>query len=369
MKICIVLGTRPEIIKLAPIIQYCVKHSIEHVIIHTNQHYTESLDQIFFEELGLEKARYNLQVGSGAIAFLEDSTHGKQTAMMLERIERVMLKEKPDVVIVHGDTNTTLAGALAVAKLRIPLVHVESGLRSYDRDMPEEINRVICDHISDFLFVPAEKEAEILRKEGIEKDKIFVVGNTVVDALIQNLSRASKRHDMLDKFKLKEKGYFLVTAHRPKNVDDKKNLSDIISTLGELHKKYKLPVIYPIHPRTKRMFKNFNLKAPSGVVITEPLGYLEFLQLMSHSKLILTDSGGIQEEACVLKIPCVTLRNNTERPETLEIGSNMLAGTDPSKIMKAVEIMLSRKPDWPNPFGDGKSAEKIMKILIKKFSN
>ncbi|MBN2518213.1 MAG: UDP-N-acetylglucosamine 2-epimerase (non-hydrolyzing) [Candidatus Altiarchaeota archaeon] len=369
MKICIVLGTRPEIIKLAPLIKYCMKHDLDYTIAHTNQHYSESLDHIFFEELGLEKAKYNLQVGSGAIAFLEDSTHGKQTAMMLERIERVFLKEKPDLVIIHGDTNTTLAGALAAAKLRIPLAHIESGLRSYDRDMPEETNRIICDHISDFLFAPTEKEAVILRGEGIGKDRISVVGNTVVDALKQNLSRAGQRHETLDKFRVKEKGYFLVTAHRPKNVDDKKNLANIISTLGELHKKYKLPVIYPMHPRTRRMFDKFNLKAPLGVVITEPLGYLEFLQLMSHAKLILTDSGGIQEEACVLKVPCVTLRDNTERPETLEVGSNMLAGTDPGRIMKAVESMLAKKPDWSNPFGDGQSAERIMKILMGKLSN
>ena len=368
MKVCIVIGTRPEIIKLAPILRYCASHKIDYEVAHTNQHYSESLDKVFFDELGLEKPKYNLQVGSGAIAFLEDSTHGRQTAMMLERVERVLLKEKPDLVIVHGDTNSTLAGALAASKLRIPLAHVEAGLRSYDRDMPEEINRVITDHISDFLFAPTDKEAQILRREGVGNDRIFVVGNTVVDSLMQNLKQATKRHDMLERFGVKKSGFFLITAHRPRNVDNEKNLRGILSALGELHRKYGMPIVYPMHPRTQRMFKRFGMKAPAGITITEPLGYLEFLQLMSNAKLILTDSGGVQEEACVLRIPCVTLRENTERPETLDVGANILAGTDPKRILKSVENMLQKKPDWNNPFGDGKAAERIMEVLIGRLS-
>jgi len=357
MKICIILGTRPEIIKMSPIIRECERQKLDYFIIHTNQHYSEKLDRIFFEELELPKPKYNLDIGSG--------THAEQTGKALIEIEKVLIKGKPDIVLVEGDTNTVLAGALAATKLHIKVGHVEAGLRSYDREMPEEINRVLTDHCSDFLFAPTKKAKEILIKEGISKKKIFVTGNTIVDAVYQNIKLAKKKSKILKKLNLKEEKYFLLTCHRQENVDKKERLRGILDGLNLLYKKFTLSIIYPIHPRTKKRIKEFRLKIPEGTKLIEPVGYLDFLQLEANAKLVLTDSGGIQEEACILKVPCVTLRDNTERPETLEARSNILAGTNPEKILKEVETMLSKKRNWGNPFGGGGSGRKIVKIILK----
>jgi len=358
IKIGIILGTRPEIIKMGPIIHLCQKRQLNFFILHTNQHYSRNLDKIFFEELELPQPKYNLNIGSG--------THAEETGKMLIGIEKVLIKEKPDIVLVEGDTNTVLAGALVATKLHIKIGHIEAGLRSYFREMPEEINRIFTNLISDILFAPTKKAKDILLSEGIPKKKIFVTGNTIVDAVYQNLKLAKKKSKILDKLKLKKENYFLVTVHRQENVDKKERLKEILEGLGLIYEKFNLPVIYPIHPRTRKMIARFNLSIPKGVRLIEPIGFLDFLQLEANAKLVLTDSGGVQEETCILKVPCVSLRDNTERPETLEVGSNILAGVTPKKILRCVSKMLNRKRNWKNPFGNGKAGEKIIKIITER---
>jgi UDP-N-acetylglucosamine 2-epimerase (non-hydrolysing) len=354
MKTGIILGTRPEIIKMSPIIRECDRLRLDYFILHTGQHYSYNLDKVFFEQLGLPSPKYNIGVGSG--------THAEETGKMLIGIEKVLLKEKPDVVLVEGDTNTILAGALVASKLHVKIGHVEAGLRSYDRQMPEEINRTLADHCSDYLFTPTEKAKAILLGEGIPEEKIFVTGNTIVDAVYQNLDIAEKEVNALDNLHLNSKGYFLVTIHRQENVDNSAKFVSILEGLDRVATEFALPVIYPIHPRSKKMMAHFNLEA-KNLKFVEPLDFLSFLQLESKAKLILTDSGGVQEEACILRVPCVTLRDNTERPETIEVGANILAGASLDKILDCVEIMLNRKSEWANPFGDGKASERIVKII------
>ena len=354
MKLSIVLGTRPEIIKMSPIIRECERLALDYFILRTGQHYSYNMDKVFFEELELPGARYNLDVGSGS--------HAEQTGKMLVGIERVFKKEKPDVVLVQGDTNSTLAGALVAAKLGVKVGHVEAGLRSYDRRMPEEINRVLVDHCSDSLFAPTEKSREILISEGIPEGKIFVTGNTVVDAVFQNLKIANRKRNVLNDLELQAKEYFLVTAHRQENVDDKARFSGILRGLEKVGSEFGLPIIYPIHPRSKKCMQEFCLQ-PKGVELVEPVDFLFFLQLENNARLVLTDSGGIQEEACVLGVPCVTLRDNTERPETIEVGSNVLAGVDSSRILECVKMMVLRENCWENPFGDGYAGRKTVEAL------
>ena len=356
MKIAIILGTRPEIIKMSPVIRECEKQDLDYFILHTGQHYSYNLDKIFFNDLELPAAKYNLDVGSG--------THAEETGKMLIGIEKILREEKPDIVLVEGDTNTVLAGALAASKLQIKVGHVEAGLRSYDRTMPEEINRVLADHVSDFLFAPTEKARENLLNEGVEEDKISVTGNTIVDAVYQNLEIARGKVDILNKLNLGPEEYFLVTTHRQENVDAKDRLKDILEGLESVYTDFNLPIIYPIHPRTKKRLIKFGLEVPKGVELIEPLGFLEFLQLEANTKLVLTDSGGVQEETCILKVPCVTLRDNTERPETLNVGSNVLVGVNQDRILEGVKKMLSKERDWKNPFGDGCAGVKIVEILI-----
>ncbi len=315
MKFCIILGTRPEIIKMSPIIRECLKRNLDFFTIHTGQHYSYEMDRIFFEELKLPVPQYNLDVGSGS--------HGHQTGKMLAGIEDILIKEKPDIVYIQGDTNTVLAGALAASKLHIKIGHVEAGLRSFDRTMPEEVNRVIADHISDLLFAPTEASKALLLKEGIPESKIFVTGNTIVDAVNENLKIADNSN-ILERLGLKPKEYMLSTLHRQENVDDKARLLEIMKGLGEVSKKYMMPIVLPIHPRTKKMIKEFGIQLPEGVRAIEPLGFMEFLKAEANAKLVLTDSGGVQEECCILGVPCVTLRENTERPETITVGANIL---------------------------------------------
>ncbi len=354
MKISIILGTRPEIIKFSPIIRECERLGLDYFILHTGQHYSYNLDRVFFEQLELPEAKYNLDVGSG--------THAKQTGEMLIGIEEVLLKERPDVVLVEGDTNSVLAGALAAAKLGIKVGHVEAGLRSYDRGMPEEINRVLADHCSDFLFAPTPIAKKILLHEGIAEEKVFLVGNTIVDAVAQNLAMSKEKTDVLDEMGLKNVSYFVATVHRQENVDDRKKFSGIVEGLGRVVGDFGIKLIYPIHPRAGKRLKEFGLE-PRGVTLVEPLDYLGFLLLESKAELVLTDSGGVQEETCILGVPCVTLRENTERPETLDVGSNILAGTDPERILGAAKTMFGKDRSWENPFGDGKTAGRIIEIL------
>lgn len=331
---------------------------MNYFILHTGQHYSYNMDKVFFEQLNLPEAKYNLDVGSGS--------HGRQTGKMLAGIEEVLVKESPDIVLVQGDTNSVLAGALAAAKLGIKVGHVEAGLRSYDRNMPEEINRILADHCSDYLFAPTPKSKEILLHEGIEEKKIFTVGNTVVDALHQNLEIAESKNHVFEALGLENIQYILATAHRQENVDDAKKFSGLIRGLQLVQSEFNIPLIYPIHPRAKKQLNQFGIDH-AGITLVEPLDYLAFIQLESKAKLVLTDSGGVQEETCILGVPCVTLRDNTERPETLEVGSNLLAGTDPNKILEAAKISCSHKKSWLNPFGDGTTGKKIVHILKRDF--
>ena len=356
VKITIILGTRPEIIKLAPVIRELGRTQADFIILHTGQHYSYHLDKVFFEQLELPQPKYNLDVGSGS--------HAEETGRMLIGIEEILLKERPDVILVEGDTNSVLAGALAAAKLGIKVGHVEAGLRSYDRRMPEEINRVLTDHLCDYLYAPTPKAKEILLGEGIPKKKIFVTGNTVVDAVYQNLELAREKGSTLATLNLKPKEYFVVTLHRQENVDNRVRFASILGGLDKLATEFRTPVIYPMHPRSRKMMAKFNLD-PGHLVLAEPMDFLNFLLLESNARLVLTDSGGVQEEACVLSVPCVTLRDNTERPETVEVGANILAGASPDRILECSKVMLGKENNWQNPFGDGTAGKKIVEIVMR----
>ncbi len=353
MKAAIILGTRPEIVKMSPIIREFERLSSDYFIIHTGQHYSHNMDRMFFEQLKIPKPRYSLKVGSGS--------HAEETGKMLIGIEGLLVQEKPDIVLVEGDTNSVLSGALVASKLHIKIGHVEAGLRSYDRSMPEEVNRVLTDHVSDYLFAPTEQAKKNLLKEGIEEDNIFLTGNTIVDAMMQNIEMAKNFRIPLIANEREE--YFLATLHRQENVDVKEHLGKIMIGLEETAERFKVPIICPLHPRTKKMIIQFDLKVNDSLKFTEPLDYLTFLNTLSNARLVFTDSGGVQEEACILRVPCVTLRYNTERPETIDVGANVLAGTEPKNMLERAEIMLNRNRDWINPFGDGKAAERIVRII------
>lgn len=356
MEICVILGTRPEIIKMSPIIREVQqRRDLDFFVLHTGQHYTYEMDEIFFQQLGLPSAQYNLDVGS--------ASHGEQTAKMLAGIEKILIREKPDIVLVQGDTNTVLAGAIASSKLGIAIGHVEAGLRSYDRTMPEELNRTLADHTSDFLFAPTSAERNNLLKEGIPTGKIFITGNTIVDAAKQNLELSQKNSKILNTLNLKKKKFFLATAHRQENTDDQQRLSGILEGFGLIYEKFRFPIIYPIHPRARKMIEQFELKIPDGTFLVNPLSFLEFLQIEFNARIVLTDSGGVQEEACIFGVHCLTLRDNTERPETIEIGANKLVGANPANIAAGVEEFLAEGNGWKNPFGDGHTSQMIVDII------
>jgi UDP-N-acetylglucosamine 2-epimerase (non-hydrolysing) len=349
--VAIVLGTRPEIIKLAPVIRALQVADRPFILIHTNQHYSVALDAIFFTELNLPKPDYNLEVGPG--------TQNVQTARMIERLDPIFLKEKPSCVIVQGDTNSVLAGALVGSKLLVPVVHVEAGLRSNDRTMPEEINRIITDHISDLLLPPTQACADTLLAEGIVQEKIVVVGNTVADGVLQHKDLATEQ--LLEPFGISRGNYFLLTMHRPSNVDTKEDLSEIIEALRLFSQRTETPIIFPIHPRTKGNLERFGIELPKEITCLEPQGYLTFLALEKYARAVVTDSGGAQEEACILGVPCLTLRENTERPETTEVGANLLVPRDAEVMVAALTKISGTK--WSNPFGDGKTGERIVGLL------
>jgi UDP-N-acetylglucosamine 2-epimerase (non-hydrolysing) len=275
----------------------------------------------------------------------------------------VLQKERPDIVLVQGDTNSALAGALAASKLGIKVAHVEAGLRSYDRTMPEEVNRILADHCSDYLFAPTEVSKANLLKEGIDENKIFVVGNTIVDAISKNFALENCDGKILDLLDLAAKNYSLVTVHRQENVDNKERFCNVMCGLEKIWKEFGIPVVYPVHPRSRKQMKAFDL-CTDGVTLVDPIDFLNFLELMNNAKLVLTDSGGVQEESCVIGVPCVTLRDNTERPETVEVGANILAGTNPDKIVECAKTMSSIKHRWQNPFGDGTTGKRIVKQLF-----
>jgi UDP-N-acetylglucosamine 2-epimerase (non-hydrolysing) len=357
MNICILIGTRPEIIKMSPLVRACETRRIRNFILHTGQHYSYEMDRKFFEDLGLPAAKYNLNVGG--------QEYRKQVGLMIREITKVLTKEQPDIVFVQGDTNSVLAGALAANKLGISIGHHEAGLRSHDLGMLEETNRIITDHIADYLFVPTEDAMKNLREEGIDHRNVFLTGNTVVDAVKQNLKIAKEKVHPLERLGLSRHKYILATAHRAENVDHAERLQGIMRGLGNLADHFGHQVVFPIHPRTSASLVRFAIEVPKQVRLVDPVGYLEFLQLEDNALLMVTDSGGLQEEACILKVPCVTIRDNTERPETVAAGINVLAGTNPDKILSAAIDLLGSTRTWINPFGDGHAAEKIIECYLK----
>jgi UDP-N-acetylglucosamine 2-epimerase (non-hydrolysing) len=359
-KITVIVGARPNFMKAAPVLKEILQHpdSLSAFLIHTGQHYDHNLSKLFFEDLGMPNPDLYLGVGSGS--------HAEQTAKIMVELEIVMMKRRPDLVMVFGDVNSTLAGALVASKLCIPLSHVEAGLRSFDKTMPEEINRMVADCLADYLFVTEKSGMENLLREGVNPQKIIFVGNTMIDSLVGNLEAAQKS-GILDQLSLKPRGYAVLTLHRPSNVDDIAILSsllEVISTIGR-----KTPVVFPCHPRTRKELNEFGLLDKidkDAIRIVEPLGYLDFLKLQSESKFVLTDSGGIQEETTYLGIPCITLRESTERPITAELGTNVITGIDPGKIISAANSIIdgkmkkSRIPElW-----DGKAARRIVNFIL-----
>lgn len=364
-----ILGTRPEIIKLSPLIRLCQNKRTPFKIIHSGQHYSYDMDRVFFKELGLPKPDYRLDIRSKA-----PYMQGEHTGRMLIEIEKILLKDMPKAVIVQGDTNTVLAGAMTAEKISttksytgfdIKVAHVEAGLRSFDRTMPEEINRFIVDHISDFLFVPTDIERRIVLKEGVPKENIYITGNTIADAVSSNLKLAKHKNKILKNCGVEKNNYLLLTLHRQENVDSKERFSSIVRGIKLVADSFKIPVIFSAHPRTVKKMDKFNLRFGPGVKIIKPVDFLSFLCLEANASLILTDSGGIQEEACILRVPCVTLRENTERPETVKAGSNIIGGTEPKGILKASLKIIGGRRDWLSPFGDGHAAEKMLSILLK----
>jgi UDP-GlcNAc3NAcA epimerase len=349
MKIISVAGARPQFIKLAPLSR-SLSQEHEEIIVHTGQHYDDAMSENFFRELGIKKPKYNLSVGSGS--------HGVQTGNMLIKLDEILIKEQPDALVVFGDTNSTLAGALSAVKFHIPIIHIEAGLRSYNRTMPEEINRIATDHISDYLFAPTQIAMNILEKEGL-KERSYLTGDIMVDTISSNLELALKKSDIMNKLDVIKGNFYLVTLHRPYNVDEPASLQSILNMLGKLDKK----VVFPIHPRTRKNIQTYNIAINSNIILTEPAGYFDFICLEYNSHKILTDSGGIQKEAYILKRPCITFRPETEWIETIEDGWNVLL--DP-KSEDCIEKIISFKPgsEQSDVFGN-QVASKMVEIINK----
>lgn len=362
LKIVNVVGTRPNFVKIAPLVKEMGKHpEIRHLLVHTGQHYDATMSKFFFDDLGIPKPDINLGVGS-------DSDIG-HTARIMLAFEKILLKEKPSLVIVVGDVNSTFAAAIAAKKCGVKIAHVEAGLRSFDMDMPEEINRILTDHVSDFLFTTEESGNRNLISEGISKNRIFLVGNVMIDTLLLHREK-SKSSRILSKLGLSRRNYAVLTLHRPSNVDDKGALIHVLDILDKIQQKIK--VVFPIHPRTFKNIKKFGLngelKRLKNLILAEPLGYLDFLCMMDNSKFVITDSGGIQEETTILGVPCITLRNNTERPVTVEQGSNIIVSTDKNEVVKAAfKAIKGIKTNSQTPkLWDGNASKRIIAILLSR---
>jgi len=354
VKVLTVVGARPQFIKAAPVSRALRAAGHTEFLVHTGQHYDQQMSSVFFEEMQIPPPDLNLEVGSGS--------HAQQTGQMLVKLEEVMQRQGADCVLIYGDTNSTLAGALAAAKLRMRLAHVEAGLRSFNRNMPEEHNRVLADHCADVLFCPTSTAVENLAREGITKG-VHLVGDTMFDAVLQFTEIAAERSTILSRLNLKSKSFLLATVHRPYNTDVPDNLRSLLSSFAKLGE----TIVFPVHPRTRHKIneldKEFSERDGSNVRMIEPVGYLDMLTLEKHARLILTDSGGMQKEAFFFGVPCVTLRPETEWLETVSAGWNIIAGVDPGEIERAV-----RKRDWPTEppaqiFGDGHAAQKIVALL------
>ena len=362
MRIINIVGARPNFIKIAPLIaQYKKCTKVESLLVHTGQHYDQRMSHLFFSELGIPQPDINLEVGS--------ASHAVQTAEIMKAFEPIVLEYKPDFVVVVGDVNSTIACGLVAVKLRIKLVHVEAGLRSFDRSMPEEINRVVTDSISDLLFCTEQSGVDNLLREGIPEQKIFLVGNVMIDTLIKNESRASKSN-ILTHLHLDGDDFAVLTLHRPSNVDDPAVFGRILDALEFIQND--TPIIFPLHPRTRKNLQDCpfgtRIRKMHRLRLIQPLGYLDFLRLLSSARIVLTDSGGIQEETTFLKVPCLTLRENTERPITIEMGSNQVVGSDADRIVEAYQqIINGHMRDFRIPaLWDGHAAERIVKILHRE---
>ena len=355
VKILHVVGARPNFMKVAPVLARLRKHGqVRQVLVHTGQHYDVKMSDVFFQDLGMPQPDVHLGVGSGS--------HAQQTARVMMEVEPVLARERPDLVVVAGDVNSTVAVALVAAKMGIPIAHIEAGLRSRDWTMPEEINRVLTDRLSDLLFTPSRDGDENLRKEGIDPARVHFVGNVMIDSLLAALPRARESR-IQERLELSRKGYALATLHRPANVDDPAALSGLLWALAQVAAS--IPVVFPIHPRTRaRLPAGFE---PRGLKLVEPLGYVDFLALIAEARLVLTDSGGIQEETTALGVPCLTLRENTERPVTVEMGTNQLVGTDPARAVSAArEVLAGRgRPGRIPELWDGRAAERVADVLLK----
>lgn len=359
MKIINVVGARPNFMKIAPLMEaYKAYPGIQPLLVHTGQHYDEKMSDLFFRQLGIPEPDINLGIGSG--------THAQQTAAVMVAFEELVAREKPDAVLVVGDVNSTIACGLVSAKAGVPLIHVEAGLRSFDSGMPEEINRVLTDRISDLLFCTEESGVTNLRNEGVPAERIHLVGNVMIDTLLRNRDQAEQSTILAD-LGIDAGGYAVTTLHRPSNVDSPQVCGGLLDVLEEVQQA--LPVVFPIHPRSRKNFSNFGfdgrLATMPNLKLIDPVGYLDFLKLMANARVVLTDSGGIQEETTILGVPCLTLRHNTERPVTVEVGSNQLVGTDPDIILAAFHGIMdgqAKEPGIP-PLWDGKAAERIVGIM------
>lgn len=356
MKILSIVGARPQFIKAVIVSKKIREKGIKEILLHTGQHYDFNMSEVFFNELELPKPNYNLGIGSGS--------HGEQTGKMLMEIEKVLLKENPDFVLVYGDTNSTLAGALAAAKLHIQVAHVEAGLRSFNKRMPEEINRVLTDHISDLLFAPTEFAVKNLKNEGITKE-VYNVGDVMFDIALE-VSKNVDEETVLSKFSLIPKGYILATVHRASNTDIKKNLQSIFAAFGEIAKYCK--IFFPMHPRTRKALSKFKLQDVSSdkLIISNPVSYKEMIALEKNAKLVITDSGGVQKEAYFFKVPCITVRDETEWVELVNAGWNKLTGTDRGKIVSETLHILENKRilKWTDFYGNGKASDRMLSVLM-----
>lgn len=356
-RVVIIMGTRPGIIKMAPLVKESCRRGIDHDIIHTGQHYSANMDKAFFEDMELSLPRYRVDETRKC------ATHAEQTAEMMRGVEALLFQIRPKVVLVCGDANTNLAAGLAARKLGIIVGHVEAGLRSHDWTMPEEHNRIILDHICELLFAPTLEACRNLVHDNV-RGEIHYTGNTIVDATLTHIAIAERKSAILRELGVEHKAYILLTSHREENVDIQEKFTSLLEGAIQSGRRLGKKIIFPAHPRTAKRIQEYGLgqklQKAENLEVISPLGYMDFLVMIQNAAVILTDSGGVQEEACILHTPCVTLRDNTERPETVQAGANILAGVDPEAIAEDAEYMYRRIPEWENPFGDGQAAVRIV---------